>query len=420
MRRIGLGALLNATARRHPERVAFTDPSDKPGWSGRPAITWTYAAAAEIVARLAAGLRGWPLPPESRVGLCMAGSAESLLSLLAIEAAGHVPCLLPVTWDEERLVSAVQSAGICAILSQSRLGAAAPAERLCQVAARHFGLRYLAAFGPDVPDGVINLDAVVLNERGDAIPGPAPCGGLVSFARGDPARPVHRAGEALVAAVAGYLVSARVGPGERILSLMPPGDLPALVTGLGAMLVSGASLETLPVFTSRAFAAALARPVPTHLVAPAFLEVNLAGHALPETLRSISLVHRAPARLSGRTQRRGSPRALRLDTIIDVVAFDETAILAGARGTGSDVALALAKPERLGLPAGLMAMRREADGRLAFRGQACAAAALRRGIPAPAPADAWHPSRFEATLFAGIATAVTALADGDPGCEPEF
>jgi hypothetical protein len=31
----------------------------------------------------------------------MAGMAEAHLAFLAIEQAGHVPCLLPVTWDEE-------------------------------------------------------------------------------------------------------------------------------------------------------------------------------------------------------------------------------------------------------------------------------------------------------------------------------
>ena len=78
LRRVGLGSLLAATARHHPDRIAVIDPADKPDWSGRPAITWTYAAAAEIVERLARGLRGWRLPPGSRIGLCLPGSAESV------------------------------------------------------------------------------------------------------------------------------------------------------------------------------------------------------------------------------------------------------------------------------------------------------------------------------------------------------
>ncbi|WP_244496746.1 AMP-binding protein, partial [Methylobacterium indicum] len=107
---MGLGALLAAVADRHPARIAFVDQASKPDWCGRPAIAWTYAAAREIVARLAEGLQQLRLPPRSPVGLCMAGMAEAHLAFLAIEQAGHVPCLLPVTWDEDRLLQAVEAA----------------------------------------------------------------------------------------------------------------------------------------------------------------------------------------------------------------------------------------------------------------------------------------------------------------------
>jgi acyl-CoA synthetase (AMP-forming)/AMP-acid ligase II len=95
-----LCTLLAGTAHAHPHRVAFVDPPHKPLWSGRPAITWTYAAAAEIVARLANGLRSWRLAPGSRIGLALPGSSESFLAYLAVEAAGHIPCLLPLSLDE--------------------------------------------------------------------------------------------------------------------------------------------------------------------------------------------------------------------------------------------------------------------------------------------------------------------------------
>ncbi|GJE55863.1 MULTISPECIES: AMP-binding protein [Methylobacterium] len=409
---IGLGALLRLTARRHPDRVALIDPADKPLWSGRPPITWTYSAAAEIVERLARGLRGWRLPPGSRIGLCLPGSAESALALLAVEAAGHVPCLLPASWDEDNLVAAVESAGLSAVLTQARLGASAPAERLCAVAARYFGLRYVAAFGPEVPDGVINLDRVVLEERAAAeesrSDAPVFSGGVISFAAGDPGRPIHRTGGSLVAAAAAHLVATRVGPDERILSLVGPHDLRGLVTGLAAALVSGASLEMLPLFDGAGFATALARAVPTHLVAPGFIEANLTGRALPPTLRSIGLVHRAPVRFPNRSRRPG--QALQVDAVIDTVAFDETAIVSGRRGTSRDLALVLAAPERLALPESLMAIRRDDEGRLAFRGQACAALPLQRGM-APTESDhSWRTSPYAPVVSAGLATAIVAHA----------
>ncbi|WP_455975839.1 AMP-binding protein [Methylorubrum populi] len=420
LRRIGLGGLLAATARRHPARIAVIDPADKPDWSGRPAITWTYAAASEIVERLARGLRSWRLPPGSRIGLCLPGSAESALAILAVEAAGHVACLLPVSWDEDRLLAAAQGVALSAILTQARLGSAAPAERMCTVAARYFGLRYLAAFGPDVPDGVINLDRFVLDGPAEATAGsPAPAG-IISFVGGDPNRPVYRSGESVVAAAAAHLVAARVAPAERILSLIGPHDLRGLVTGLASALVAGATLEAMPLFDGAAFAATLRRPVPTHLVAPAFLEKNLAGRDLPAELRSIALVHRAPARFPGRSRVVGGPQSLRLDTVIDTMAFDETAILSGRRGSPGDLALVLGKPERLALPPSLMTLHRGPDGRIAFRGQACAATTLQRGSPQNALNEIWHDTPYAAVLFAGLATAIEAAVPSEALASPEI
>lgn len=413
LRRIGLGTLLKATARRHPERIAFVDPPDKPSWSGRPAITWSYAAASQIVARLAAGLSTWRLPLGSRVGICLPGGTEAALALLAVEACGHLPCLLPVTWDEDNLVAATQNAGLSAVLTQSRIGTNFPAERFCAVAARYFGLRYLAAFGPAVPDGVINLDEIVLDSRISAPIDPLSQAGsgFVSFAAGDPDRPYFRTGESLLAAAATHLVAARVGPGERIVTLLAPHDLRGLVTGLGAALVSGAILESLAVFDGSTLTASLASQGPAHLVAPAFLERNLVGRDLPPALRSITLAHRAPMQLPKRDRSQDGRASLRVGAVIDAVAIDETAIVSGLRGSMRDIALTLGRPERLKLPETLMAMRIGSDGCLAFRGQACAASPLQRGTPRVEASESWRPSTFASATFAGIATALVADRD---------
>ncbi|WP_053081608.1 AMP-binding protein [Methylobacterium aquaticum] len=425
---MGLSALLAAIADRHPTRIALVDQASKPAWCGRPAIAWTYAAAREIVARLAEGLQQLRLPPRSPVGLCMAGMAEAHLAFLAIEQAGHVPCLLPVTWDEDRLLQAVEAAQVLAILTQGVLGAERPAERLCRVAMRYFPLRFVAAFGPHVPDGVLSLDQVVLDHRGDAAAlGTGPAAGLVTFAlpgpvpapdraAGPPAEPagaplpMRREAEALTAAAAGCLVPLRVEPGERILSLLPPNDLKGLATGLTAALLAGATLECHPVFDVGALSAALDQRVPTHLVAPAWMEAGFSRTTVPSRLRTLAYVHRAPCRLSGRLPGRSG--------VVDVVAFDEIALLCGRRDA-QDVGLVLAAPERAA-PAperaafaaersGLVQVRRDPDGRLSFRGPACTARMLRRGITMEENPGGWMVSRFRASLFAGVATAVAEM-----------
>lgn len=212
----------------------------------------------------------------------------------------------------------------------------------------------------------------------------------------------------------------RVAPTERILSLIGPHDLRGLATGLAAALVAGATLETMPLFDGAAFAAALRRPGPTHLVAPAFLEKNLAGRDLPAELRSIALVHRAPARFPGRSRAAGGPQGLRADLVIDTIAFGETALLSGRRGTTSDLSLVLGKLERLTLPAALMSLRRGPDGRLAFRGQACAVTALQRGNQQAVPGNAWQETPYAPVLFAGFATAIEEVESSDAAASPEI
>ncbi|QGY00677.1 AMP-binding protein [Methylobacterium mesophilicum SR1.6/6] len=374
-----LSARLFAAAHTGPQRTALRDSGDRTGWCGRPPIVWTYAAAAEIVGRLARGIGAWRLPAGSRIGLWFSGGAESALAHLAVEAAGHLPCPMPAAWDPEQLSAGIAAAGLVAVLTEGRRGERRPADDLTHAAARHFNLSYLAAFGPGVPDGVISLDAMAL-ERGVAEP--VPSLGLVTFAGGDPGRPVYRSAEALAAAIAVHLDALPVSPDERILTLLPAHDLRGLVTGLGAALMAGAGLETVIPFDGAGFRAALLRPVPTRLVAPVLIEPALAALPLPWTVRTLNVVHRAPASLQLSAPGPAVPQ--RLDSLV----FDEEAVL--TRPGLQDLAATLDDPDRAPLPRALLALARRADGGLAYRGPACATAPLPRGEIPGTDAATWR------------------------------
>ncbi|MCJ2122147.1 AMP-binding protein [Methylobacterium sp. J-077] len=396
----GLSASLFAAAQAGPQRTALRDSGDRAAWCGRPPITWTYAAAAEIVGRLARGIGAWRLPAGSRVGLWFSGGAESALAHLAVEAAGHLPCPMPALWDAGQLSAGIASAGLVAVLTEGRRGARRPAEDLARAAMGHFGLRFLAAFGPGVPDGVISLDAMAL-ERG--VVAPAASRGLVTFAAGDPGRPVYRSAAALAAAIDVHLDAVPVTADERILTLLPAHDLRGLVTGLGAALAAGGSLETVIPFDEAGFRAALMRPVPTRLVVPSLIEGALAALPLPWTVRALHVVHRAPARtILASFPESAGPR--RLDSLV----FDEDAVL--TRLGGRDLAATLAHPERAPLPRALLDLAfldlgDDPDGPLAYRGLACATALLpRAGIPEP-DTQAWRNSGYQPTRSGGIEAA---------------
>jgi mycobactin salicyl-AMP ligase len=395
----GLAARLFAAALTGPQRTVLRDSGDRVAWCGRPAITWTYAAAAEIVGRLARGIGAWRLPAGSRIGLWFSGGAESTLAHLAVEAAGHLPCAMPAVWDCAELSAGIESAGLVAVLTEGRRGARRPAEDLTRAAMRHFGLRYLAAFGPSVPDGVISLDAMAL-ERG--VVEPAPSRGLVTFAGGDPGRPVYRSAAALAAAIAAHLDALPLSADERILTLLPGHDLRGLVTGLGAALAAGAGLETVLPFDEAGFRAALLRPVPTRLVVPALVESAIAALPLPWTVRVLDGVHRAPARLTRRSAGLAGPQ--RLDSLV----LGEALVL--TRPGLEDLAATLAHPEDALLPRTLLDVGHGPAGDLGCRGPACAAQALpRSGNPETDP-RAWRDSGYRLLLSGGTAVAVAAVA----------
>jgi acyl-CoA synthetase (AMP-forming)/AMP-acid ligase II len=393
----GLAARLFAAALTGPQRTVLRDSGDRVAWCGRPAITWTYAAAAEIVGRLARGIGAWRLPAGSRIGLWFSGGAESTLAHLAVEAAGHLPCAMPAVWDCAELSAGIESAGLVAVLTEGRRGARRPAEDLTRAAMRHFGLRYLAAFGPSVTDGVISLDAMAL-ERG--VVEPAPSRGLVTFAGGDPGRPVYRSAAALAAAIAAHLDALPLSADERVLTLLPGHDLRGLVTGLGAALAAGAGLETVLPFDEAGFRADLLRPVPTRLVVPALVESAIAALPLPWTVRVLDVVHRAPARLTRRSAGLAGPQ--RLDSLV----LGEALVL--TRPGLEDLAATLAHPEDALLPRTLLDVGHGPAGGLGCRGPACAAQALpRSGNPETDP-RAWRDSGYRLLLSGGTAVAVAA------------
>ncbi len=208
------------------------------------------------------------------------------------------------------------------MLTEGRRGQRRPAEELTHTALRHFSLRFIAAFGPGLPDGVISLDAMAL-ERG--VIDPQRGLGHLTFAGADPRRPVKRDAAGFDAAVAAH--RERLASPERVLTLLPPHDLRGLATGIGLALASGASLETLIPFDSASFRIALLRPVPTRLVVPAAFESALADITLPWTVRAIDIVHRAPARLP-----EPSVRDMAGPPCLDVLVLDEDAILTRPRG----------------------------------------------------------------------------------------
>jgi hypothetical protein len=397
-----LSGLLAATADRHATRIAFKDQPRREEWSGRSLIEWTYPLAYEVIERLSEFFIQMKLPPKSPVGICLPNGSEACLTILAVEHAGLVPCLLPVAWPEDDLAAAVERANVSAVVTQAIVGDERPAELFRRLALRYFGLRFIAAFGPMVPDGVTDLDKVMLGSEGlaaRAATGAEPVAenGVVTFWRqGGDIRPVFRTCQSLIAAAVTFLVVAKIQAGDRMISLIPPDDHCGLSTGLIASLLSGATLECHGLFSARAFLEALDDPRPTHLLAPAWMEAVLASATLPDCVASVILVHEAPARFKVKSA---------LGThCLDVLAFGEIALIAAPRVGSGQFSLSLDDDASQGnaMTRHLLRVRRDAEGSIEFGGLASEIHDFGRGAQPPSQGSEWRRSGFKAEQFAGV------------------
>jgi mycobactin salicyl-AMP ligase len=399
---VRLSSLLAATADRYPSRLAFADQPNRENWGARPRIAWTYANTQRITERLATALAGLELAPGAPVGICLPNGSEACVAVLAVERAGYLPCLLPAGWSEDVLAQALEAASIVAIICQTRVAEEQPAEAFCRLAARYFGIRFVCAFGPQVPDGVIDLDRAILDTTPaltETNTGFLP--GVVTFQlRDGRVIPLFRPTPSSLAAAVSFLVARKIDASDRILSLLAPDDLRGITTGLVASLITGATLESHGLVDGLSFEAACRGETRTHLVAPGWMEPVLAAAELPESIASVVLVHEAPVRFKARGDLR--------QPATDVLGFGEIALVSRARSDSGHLMLSV---EEDGASDDgtreLLRIRRDEDGTLHFGGTAAETYDFARGgVILPVEAPQWRSSGFKADLFAGIVIGV--------------
>ncbi|MFO7307988.1 MAG: AMP-binding protein [Pseudomonadota bacterium] len=371
--RLSLTRLLSGSARRSPERLAFASlPSAEPVTTLLGA-EMSLAAADRMSARLAAVLGNVRLDPKAAVGILMPSGPEACIAILATIRAGFCPTLLPLGWDAPALALACEKAGVQALLTIGRLAGMRPADMARHIAARYFGLRFIAAFGDKVPDGVVALDEV-LAETPDPMPAPAASSpGVITFSGSDRATPLLRSEASLVASALPFVQAAKLGAGQQIISLLAPDDLAGLACGLAAGLISGAPLTMQALFDSRPLADRLIGDPQALLVAPAWLEQPLAASGLlRDRRRRVVFVHQVPFRAEAAAQ----PGEAH---VVDVLDIGEFALLCAARGGNGQPALMLGPqpgPVMNGQP--LLDTRRGIGGHLEVRGGAAEIAPVGR------------------------------------------
>jgi len=408
---------MHATVR--PDEAAFIDQANRNGWSGRPSSSWTFAEADDVCSRLADYFVSLGLPSRAMVGVSLPNGSEAAVVLAALDRAGLNACLLPVAWSDDALSAATENLGIACIVTQSRIGPLRPAEIWRGIAAGYFGLRFIVSFGPSVPDGVVDLDRVVLDDlaqvpddlaevaddlaqtaTGTQPRSHADCG-FVSFEeRGEAVTPCFRTWNSSLAAARVFLSAARYEPGDRVVSLLAQDDHRSLTTGLIAALAAGAGIEFHGLFSGRTLLSSLAGEGPKRIVAPGWIEADLARLELGPAVHGVVLVHQAPVRFKAR-----APLTF---GVVDALAFGELALLAKPRTARGQFALSLDAPavEDPASQSQLLSVRRDEDGQIQFRGLAASTSEVTRGGIGSAQVG-WRSSGYTAEVFAGIVIGVS-------------
>lgn len=399
----GISNLLRSTAELWPHDKAFVDQAQREDWSDRPAASLTFQAAHETAERLAGFFVSLGLPAKALVGICLPNCSEAPLVLVALERAGLTACLLSVAWPRETLSAIVEDLGIACVVTQSRIGPLRPAETWREIAAGYFGLRFVLAFGPSVPDGVGDLDSMVLENAMHAgtLSDREDGGGFVSFDfRNGVPQPIYRSWRSAIAAARVFLTTARYEHGDRLLSFLAQDDHRSLTTGLVAALAVGASVEFHGLFSSAAFARSLAGDGAARIVAPGWMEADLARLNLGPSVSGVILVHQAPVRFKAR-----APLTL---GVVDALAFGEMAVLAKSRNARGQFSLSLDAPpvEDAASQSQLLDVRRDEDGQILFNGLAAQTSEVGRQGIGEAP-NGWRASGYRADLFAGIVIGVS-------------
>ncbi|MBI3704818.1 MAG: acyl--CoA ligase [Rhizobiales bacterium] len=359
---------------RHPEALALIDPPNRASFTDGAPRRLSYAQADRAISGFAAYLRRLGLATDTVVALQLPNTVEGVIALLGTLRARMIAAPLPLLWRKQEMVDALGRIGAKAIVTMSHIGETSHVELAMQTAVELFPIRYVCAFGRDLPDGVVPLDEIFTSEPVEVAPPPTRPGSAaahvaaVTFDLGiDGPVAVARSHNQLVAGgLAPYLESGAASD-AAILSAIPPASFAGISLSVLPWLLNGGTLSLHHAFDPATFAAQCAQQENGTVVlpGPALAAVAATG-SLGDKTKSIVALWRSPERLATCAAWHGEA------ALIDIASFGEIGLLASRRGLdGLPQAIPRGRIEAPRRAAGAVSVAetmRTADGELALRG----------------------------------------------------
>jgi hypothetical protein len=375
---------------RGPQAPALADPPNRAAFTGGAPRRLTYAQADRAISAFAARLRRLGLATDTVVALQLANTVESVIALLGVLRAGMIAAPLPLLWRQQEVVEALRLIGAKAIVTQARVGADAHAGFAMQAAADLFPVRYVCAFGSDLPDGVVALDDVFGQSQPDAMqpyvrPGnPAAHVAVVTFDMGgDGPVPAARNHLELIAGGLPVFLESGMAQDAPMLSAIPCSSFAGIALTVMPWLMSGGALHLHQAFDADSFAGQARALAGGTIVVPGQALAPLAEAGQLDSAKSIVALWRAPERLASSAPWRGNA------ALVDVAAFGEIGLLAARRAPDGSVApIPFGAPRDASSAVAAIATARTGAGTLALRGPMVPAFGFPPGAGrSPAPQD---------------------------------
>src|SRR5262245_25733500 len=336
--RATLDDLFRRTALRRPDAMALTDPPNREAFTDGPPRRLTFAEADRMISAIAAMLRQMSLRGDAIVGLQIANTVESVLTLLAVLRAGLIVMPLPLLWGRAEIVSALSQVGAHALIVSGRIGKTNHVDLAMQLAAETFSVRFVCAFGRNSHDSVVSLDDVLASTKPGSPPlaqsvnagppGPGTRLAVVTWdVTSDGLVPVARSHAEVIAGGLAIPLESRLPQDAAILSTLPTSSFAGLATAIVPWLLTGGRLALHHPFDLATFATQCSAS--DTVIVPGVLAAALVegGHLRDEHgVRRVIGIWRAPERLFRATPWQHSALAL-----TDVQVFGEIGLLAARR-----------------------------------------------------------------------------------------
>lgn len=164
--RVTLDQIVAKNAESRPDDLALADVADRAEWTAGDADRLTWKALDTRVDALAAFFAAVGLLPDTVVALQMPPTVDAVVAFLACSRAGLIVAPLPLGTREADAADAFRALGVKAIVTCAHTETETHGERLRDVAAELFQIRFVfGAGGGELPDGLVDL-RMVFEEAG--------------------------------------------------------------------------------------------------------------------------------------------------------------------------------------------------------------------------------------------------------------